>query len=266
LKEALTQIDKDYLAAKEAEEDAYEERKKQKQLDNINQYAQVASQGANDVVALLSAINQGADQERNQQIASQYSGEENALRKKLNNGEITKKEYDKREAVLNAAKAKAEYDAKKKAFESEKKLRIASTIISGIMGALQAFTGAMQLGPIAGPIVGGILAGLVVATTAVTVANISKQQFDGGAQPLTPIDPGAGGDANAAGSAAISSAATGGSGGGITSFNPSLTGPPAGNTGTGTSNNNGPIKVILVESDVTNAQRRVSVAESNATF
>ena len=265
-KEALLQIDKDYIAAKEAEEDAYEERKKQKQLDNINQYASVAAEGANSVVALLSAIQDGENQERTQKINAQYSAEENALRAKLNSGEITKKEYDKREATLNAAKAKAEYDAKKKAFESEKKLRIASTIISGIMGALQAFTGAMQLGPIAGPIVGGILAGLVVATTAVTVSNISKQQFDGGAQPLTPIDPGAGGDANAAGSAAISSAATG-SGGGITSFNPSLTGPPAGSTGTGQgTSTSGPIKVVVVESDITNAQRSVSVAESNATF
>ena len=161
---------------------------------------------------------------------------------------------------MNDAKAKAEYDAKKKAFEQEKKLRIASTIISGIMGALQAFTGAMQLGPIAGPIVGGILAGLVVAGTAVTVSNISKQQFDGGAQPLTPIDAGAGESAADAGEAAIQQS----SAGGFTGFAPSVAGQVGNSTaGSGTT---GPVKVVVVESDITNAQRRVSVAESNATF
>ena len=229
-------------------------------LAKVNEYANVAASVATSTVALLSAINDGARQEESQKIAGQYSAEENALRAKLNKGEISRKEYDKREAALNAAKAKAEYDAKKKAFEQEKKLRIASTIISGIMGALQAFTGAMQLGPIAGPIVGGILAGLVVAGTAVTVSNISKQQFDGGAQPLTPIDAGAGESAADAGEAAIQQS----SAGGFTGFAPSVAGQVGNSTaGSGTT---GPVKVVVVESDITNAQRRVSVAESNATF
>lgn len=232
----------------------------EEKVGQVNEYANIAASAAQSTVALLSAINEGANQERTQQINAQYSGEENALRAKLNKGEISRKEYDKREAVLNAAKAKAEYDAKKKAFESEKKLRIASTIISGIMGALQAFTGAMQLGPIAGPIVGGILAGLVVAGTAVTVSNISKQQFDGGAAPLTPIDPGAGEAAAGAGQDAIQQS----SAGGFTGFAPSVAGQVGGSTtGSGTT---GPVKVVVVESDITNAQRRVSVAESNATF
>lgn len=265
-KEILRQKNEEKLLIEQEYQDRVKEIR-QAEFDDkvakVNEYSNIAVEGANSVVALLSAIQDGENQERTQKINAQYSAEENALRDKLNKGEIDKKEYDKREKALNDAKAKAEYDAKKKAFESEKKLRIASTIISGIMGALQAFTGAMQLGPIAGPIVGGILAGLVVATTAVTVSNISKQKFDGGAAPLTPINvpettvPDGAGGAGAIG---------GGSGGGITSFNPTLTGAPAGSTPTGGGGAQPPVRVYVVESDITGAQRSVSVAESNATF
>ncbi len=261
--EAIKQIKDDYDTqvkengkASEDEIFAYKVQKLQEFQATAQEYAQIATAG----VQLLTEIQKGAAQEESQAIAQKYSAEENALRAKLNKGEITKKEYDKREKVLNDAKAKAEYDAKKKAFEQEKKLRIASTIISGIMGALQAFTGAMQLGPIAGPIVGGILAGLVVAGTAVTVSNISKQQFDGGAQPLTPIDAGAGEDAAGAGQDAIQQS----SAGGFTGFAPSVAGQVGGSTTD--PERTGPVKVVVVESDITNAQRRVSVAESNATF
>ena len=46
-----------------------------------------------------------------------------------------------------------------------------------------------------------------------------------------------------------------------------MVGQPAGQGGTTQGGqNNGPIKVVVVESDITNAQRRVSVSESNATF
>lgn len=267
LDEAELEILRQHNQEKEAIEVEYQDKIKslrqaefEGKVAQVNEYANIAASVAQSTVALLQGIQDGKNQEESQKINAQYSAEENALRAKLNKNEITKKEYDKREAALNAAKAKAEYDAKKKAFEQEKKLRIASTIISGIMGALQAFTGAMQLGPIAGPIVGGILAGLVVAGTAVTVSNISKQQFDGGAAPLTPIDPGAGEEAASAGQDAIQQS----SAGGFTGFAPSVAGQ-VGNSTTGTGTT-GPVKVVVVESDITNAQRRVSVAESNATF
>jgi hypothetical protein len=86
------------------------------------------------------------------------------------------------ETQLNGVEkgSQAELAIKKKQFESNKKMQIANAIISGIQGALTAFTGAMQLGPIAGPIVGGVLAGVVGVTTALNVKKIKSTKFDGG--------------------------------------------------------------------------------------
>lgn len=258
----IEQINADFrLREQEAEKTAADETMAYK-MQKLEEYSQFATQGASSIVSLLSAINDGARQEETQKINEQYSAEQDALNDKFNAGLISRKEYDKQNAALDARRQKAEYDAKKKAFEQEKKLKIAQAIIAGITGALSAFTGAMQLGPIAGPIVGGILAALVVATTAVQVANISKQKFDGGNVEVSPVNADAGGAVDA-GSAAVTNQA---SSGGFTGFNPTLTGAPQGGTTTTGGGSGGTVKVVVVESDITSAQRRVSVAESNATF
>lgn len=67
---------------------------------------------------------------------------------------------------------------RKKAFEQQKKMQIAQATVSTITGAISAFTGAMQLGPIAGPIIGGILAALVTATGIANIAKIKATKFD----------------------------------------------------------------------------------------
>lgn len=257
--DALKVIDEQYEASKKENDEINYQAKLQQTIDQTNTYANISAQSAQSTVDIIRAINEGADQERMQAINAQTSAEENELRAKLNGGLITRKQYDAQEKLLQDKKAKLEYDAKKKAFEQEKKLRIASTIISGIMGALQAFTGAMQLGPIAGPIVGGILAGLVVAGTALTVKNISKQQFDGGSAPLTPINADAGSIPDMPGPAGPST-----SSGGMTSFNPTLTeGEKPAKT---TTQDTTPQKIVVLEYDITKAQRSVSVAENSATF
>lgn len=256
----ISQANEDFrLREKEAEKAAADEILAYK-LQKAEEYAGFAIQGANSIVSLISAVNDGARQEEEQKINEQYSKEQDALNRSLNAGLITREQYDKQNAALDARRQKAEYDAKKKAFEQEKKLRIAQAIIAGAQGALSAFTGAMQLGPIAGPIVGGVLAALVVAATAVQVANISKQKFDGGAVPVTPIEGGAGAAVNT-GSDAVQQ----GSSGGFTGFTPNLTGggaTPPGGTPTGS----GPSRVYVVESDITDTQNRVRAYETNATF
>lgn len=88
-------------------------------------------------------------------------------------GEEAKNELNKKsEAVMLAAR--------KKAFEDDKKFQIAQATVAGVQGALQAFTGAMQLGPIAGPIVGGVLAAAVAGMTAVNISKIKATKFNSG--------------------------------------------------------------------------------------
>lgn len=79
-------------------------------------------------------------------------------------------------------------------FETQKKYKIAAATISTLQGMVQAFTGAMQLGPIAGPIVGGILA---AATAAMGFANIAKIKQTKPDSAVGSGDVGSGGGASA---------------------------------------------------------------------
>jgi hypothetical protein len=163
--------------------------------------------------------------------------------------------------ALNKKLSAEQLKSQKEAFEKEKKLKIASAIIAGIQGAVSAFTGAFQLGPIAGPIVGGILAALVAATTAVQVSNIKKTQLDttGSIEVTAPNSVGVGS------SVASSSLGTVG-GGGFTSFTSAASGTPTGTGAQFTGFTSGAQKVYVLESDITSTQNKVRVLESNSTF
>ena len=257
-------------------------------LSQIDKYTQFAAGAANTILGLFSAVNELNRVESENQlnalrdsIAIQtdtlnegYNEQRQALDEKLEAGLISQQQYNEsiKQLDTNLAdstdKLNKQYRArelaeKKKAFESDKKLKIAQAIISGIQGAVSAFTGAFQLGPIAGPIVGGILAGIVAATTAVQVAAIAKTKFDGGAPEITPPNTGGGGAATG-GAEAVTQA----SAGGFTGFSPNLTGPSFGTPpnpnapGTGQQG----MRVYVVESDITDSQNRVRTLESNATF
>jgi len=254
----------------------------------LQEFVQLYSQVSSTISGLLSAISESQkvdsentlmqirDDAANQTnaITTEYNKQVEAQQAKLKAGEINQAQYNAAINGLNknlsaqtlaadkAQKAK-ELAEKKKAFESDKKLKIAQAIMAGAMGALSAFTGAMQLGPIAGPIVGAILAGLVVATTAVQVSNISKTKFDGGGpEAVAPVSTSV--DTSAADTAATN--VNQASGGGFTQFSSTLLNQGTSGTGTNGTSGMGPTKVYVVESDITEAQRRVYLAESNATI
>jgi len=217
------------------------------------------------------------EEANNSQISSvnaTYNAEIEALRARYEQGLIGQEQYNKASQELEAkrtgtvdnlnkalnAKTLAE---QKKAFENQKKLKIAEATINGIQGALTAFTSAFQLGPIAGPIVGGILAALVAATTGVQIANIKKTQFDS----ITPVSTTAVNPGLATGSSdALGSAISQASSGGFTSFTSEATG--GGNAGAGgaTTTPMSDTRVYVLESDITNTQNRVRTLESNASF
>ena len=274
------------------ENDANTKKSEQEVLDfrlaQLDKFNQIASQIANSVLGLFTSFNElakvNSENYLNEQrdltaqqtdnLNDEYNNQRALLDEKLAAGVISQQQYDATiksmdkgltdsTAALNKAYRDKELAEKKKAFESDKKLKIAQAIISGISGALSAFTGAFQLGPIAGPIVGGILAALVAGTTAVQVAAISKTKFDGGAPEITPPNTSGGGGGADTGASAVTQASSGG----FTGFNSGLTGNPAGAGATGTPlNPQEPQRVYILESDITTTQRRVSTLESNASF
>ena len=92
-----------------------------------------------------------------------------------------KRDGKSRESLSKLSALEKKKDAeKRKAFEQNKKMQMAQTVIATATGAIQAFASAQVLGPIAGPIVGAALAGLVVAMGAKQLAIISASSYQGG--------------------------------------------------------------------------------------
>lgn len=282
---------------KKAEADAnYENKKKENavktedeilayRIKKLDEYNKIFGDIAGGILDLASALTEGfkiEEENRLNNLKASTLAQESALNESFNtqlaalqqqyqNGIITQEQYNVASQTLetnrvngisslNKKLSAEQLKSQKDAFEKEKKLKIASAIIAGIQGAVSAFTGAFQLGPIAGPIVGGILAALVAATTAVQVNNIKKTQLDttGSIEVTSPNSLGA------AGSVASSSLSA--SAGGFTSFTPAASGTPTGGGAQFTGFSSGSQKVYVLESDITATQNRVRVLESNSTF
>ena len=151
--------------------------------NNTEKVAAYVGAATSTISGLLTAVqenNKQALDDRLADIDSANQAEQAALQQKLQSGLITQAQYDKAVQDSNNKAKAAKLAAEKKAFEDDKKLKVAQAVISGIQGAVAAFAGAMQLGPIAGPIVGGVLAAAVAAMTALNVSKIQSTKFEGG--------------------------------------------------------------------------------------
>ena len=250
--------------------------------EKVAAYAEVIANVVNSILQGFIAQNQAnldAELERldiatsaeKDRITESYNASVEAEKAKYEQNLITQQQYNDSVETLNTqltddleaqdkALNKSQLDEKKKAFKQDQNLKIAQTVVAGLNGAVQAFAGAMQLGPIAGPIVGAILAAAVGGLAAANIAQIKKVQFNSG-QTISPVDPSLPDTGGAVAQASLPS------GGGFTTFSEGA-GSPGGlvpsTPFTGTPNDNQ--RVYVVESDITAAQNRVRVLEENSTF
>jgi len=142
----------------------------------------------------------------------------------------------------------------KKEFENNKKMQIASAIISGLAGVAMAISTAMSLGFPMGPIVGAINSAMVIATTAAQVAKIKSTSFDGGGSMGSGPDTGSVTPTQAA-----------------MAYTPNYTTNVTGESDTvnladAIGDRQSSQRVYVVESDITEAGRRVEVREEESTF
>ena len=140
----------------------------------------------------------------------------------------------------------AEQDtSNKEGFESSKKFQIAGATMSMFAGIASAWASSMQLGPILGPILGASLSAMMLATGIAQIAKIKKTQFGGGG--------------NASGSSATPNA------GAVSS----VIAPVQYTQDVQGASIEGAIKdtrVYVTESDISNTQKKVDVAETEARF
>lgn len=245
-----------------------------KKVEKINKYTQAIGAALNSVMGVFQAISdlqkQEAEQdskERQEKLDANLGALSEAKDLELSKEGLTQDEktkiqekYAQKEYELKLQAYNQDTAVKKKVFEQDKKMKIAQTVISTITGAVAAFTGAMQLGPIAGPIVGALLAAAVVATGAIQIAAINKQKFDAGSPPEAPkLTP----------PSDVSSGA-GGNGGGAQA-GPNLYAAGQGDVNTGQGGPNGqrqgqPQKVYVVSQEVTSSQNMNAVIERRSSF
>lgn len=240
---------------------------------------ELAQQFANGLGEINNLINQTQDQNQQAQNESFIAGEqakadaiEAAYQADIANNAYTEDEKKAKRAAAtdaitkiqensNKAIDKANRELAEKQFKRQKALNIVNAVINGAQAVLQAIA---TFGPPPSPLgIAGIVAAGII--TAAQIAAISSQKFDGGASGgatsvSTPSIP----DTTTSASSPVTSASTGG----FTGFNQGVTGTP-GTGATGTVLNPGttePQRVYVLESDITNSQRRVSTLESNASF
>lgn len=188
---------------------------------------------------------------------------------------ITKEEADNRryELDVKARKAKyaldlAEYNSnnaiKKKAFESDQKMKIATTVINTITGSIAALTGMISAipGPV-GIVAGALAAAAVIAAGAIQIAAIKAQKFDEGTPPAAPhFSPNlSGGGGVESGVSTPNNMALFGTAG----KNNNL-GPGGANGGSDEGNDGKMMKVYVLESDITASQRRVGAYVSDSSI
>ena len=140
----------------------------------------------------------------------------------------------------------AEQDtSNKEGFESSKKFQIAGATMSMFAGIASAWASSMQLGPILGPILGASLSAMMLGTGIAQIAKIKKTQFGGGG--------------NASGASASPNA------GAVSS----VIAPVQYTSDVQGASIEGAIKdtrVYVTEQDISNTQKKVDVAESEARF
>lgn len=187
------------------------EEDKQIQLDTVNASTQIAQQGMNAIQSLSDAI---------------FS----AKMSKLEKGSA------------------AELAAAKKQFETNKKLQIASAIISGVQGVINALTASTVLPEPFGTILKAANAVAIGISTGANIAKIKNSKFEGGG----------GGASMSGGSVSAPSIPM------PSVAEPSLT-ATAGLAGSGTSDAK-PNKVYVLDSDITAQQNQSAKVQTLATF
>lgn len=289
-------IEEEYLV-KEAElRDAYREEErikreedKQIEIDAITEKFQtglaLAQEFTNALTSLNDLINQTQDQAQVARNEAFIAGEQakadaveaNYQRDIENNNYTEDQKKAKREQATkqitaiqesaNIAVDKSNRELAKKQFNRQKALNITQAVINTAQGVLQAIA---QFGPPPSPLgIAGISAAAIIG--GIQIAKISSQKFDGGSSggPTTVSAPSISDTSSSSSSSTpTTNPVTQASSGGFTGFGPDVfNSGGAGATGTdiitGEPSNG---RVYVLESDISNVQRRVQTLESNATF
>ena len=130
------------------------------------------------IISSVSSMMAATSKERVRQIDMEIAAEK-------------KRDGKSKESVAKIRELEKKKDnEQRKAFEREKKMKMAQVVIATAMGAMQAYAAAQIIPPPAGPIIGAIMAGLVVAMGAKQLSMIASSSYQGGGNVGSAPSPG----------------------------------------------------------------------------
>ena len=159
----IAEIKSQQTAEERAIEDRISLEKKEKNKASLDEGLAAAGQ----MLTALSDMNAAHEANQLLKVENKYAGE---LAAAEGDEEATKEILKRKEAEADKIR--------KKAFESNKKLQIASAIVTGIQSAMAAF-GSLAGIPVVGPVLGGLAAAASAITTAMQIQTIKNTQFEG---------------------------------------------------------------------------------------
>ncbi len=142
-----------------------------------NDYFNTILSGVSAMHSGLANIGAMARDNESRELELEQQVEQEALEQRLKQGLITEEEYEEqREEMEEKQKAKRN-ELAEKAFDAEKKTRIAGVWMDTAGAIAGWWRAASQLGPIAGPIFAGLMSASSTALAGVQTALIAKQKF-----------------------------------------------------------------------------------------
>lgn len=159
-------------------------------LDNENMSIQdKALAMAQAGLAMVSNILAGISEQLNIELQSNLDNLNNStdesmtrLEESLKNGTITQEQYNRQKYDLELKQFKKSDELQRKAFEENKKIKIAQASISMAEGMVAAYMGAQSI-PLVGPVIGAVLAAAVGSMGAINIAKIKATNYKSGTAP-----------------------------------------------------------------------------------
>lgn len=254
---------REYFKKQEEEDKANREKRNKEIIAAFNSLAQSISSILNTISEYNQLKAEEAIKVNDEALATQLGSLEQTRDQELSREGLTadqkvkiNEKYNQQKYQLELAEYNNNTAIRKKAFEQDKKMKIAMAVISTITGAIAAVTGMIQAIPGPVGIILGVVAGLAVTAAGVLqIAKIRATQFDAGTPPSAPSISGGGGVSSGQFNANVLQPVGGG---------PQAQSAPT--QSTATSANAGPQKIYVVSSDVTTSQNRDEVIERRAAF
>ena len=256
---------------------------KEKKLKKIQQYADKVVEIYSQISDLVAASIEERNKREEAAIQQSFDNQQKVLDEQLKNRVISEEQYEYEKDRLDADREVKEKEQRRKAFEANKKLQIANAVIQGAQAALAAFASGFAV-PGIGAILAPIYAAVAGAFAVAQIAQISSQQFTAAEGGIVPGNGSGNIDSVpsllAPGEFVINSQSASmypnllsqinEAGGGkklVPDALPSSTSQTTPNVFVnGNTGNNEPIKAYVVETDISESQRRINRIKQSVEF